>query len=163
MRRRLLNTAAVFSLLLSIAIVALWLRSYWCSDEITYRGPTQAIKFRSYDGSFYFITSRFMVVLPGWTHIFNSRHYPAESGWMDQADLTWRAPFLSLFIWTAALPFWMFVLPYVRAREDRKKQGLCRRCGYDLRATPKRCPECGEVPAIRPPHNPPMQRTGAAV
>jgi hypothetical protein len=38
-------------------------------------------------------------------------------------------------------------------REKRQRAGLCPKCGYDLRASPERCPECGTQPTR--PNSPP--------
>jgi len=35
-----------------------------------------------------------------------------------------------------------------RTKLVRASRGLCTSCGYDLRATPGRCPECGAVPSV---------------
>lgn len=60
--------------------------------------------------------------------------------------------------WTLGVPFWFLVLLFAMAparwwylfrgrwrRERRLLHGLCPTCGYDLRASPERCPECGFV------------------
>jgi hypothetical protein len=59
--------------------------------------------------------------------------------------------------WYVQLPYWSVValtcLPlalrgrYWLAGRRRARAGLCRNCGYDLRATPDRCPECGRATA----------------
>lgn len=62
-------------------------------------------------------------------------------------------PHWFLIALAGALPFqWMRRLNRAREGERRASLGQCRRCGYDLRATPEvggtllaRCPECGSA------------------
>jgi hypothetical protein len=60
---------------------------------------------------------------------------------------------------TLIIPLWLVMLPcavapiarlraIIRIRR-RVKRGLCPRCGYDLRATPGECPECGMGKSVR--------------
>jgi 4-amino-4-deoxy-L-arabinose transferase-like glycosyltransferase len=55
------------------------------------------------------------------------------------------APFWPFVVLTGFLPaVWAVALLPGHLRERRRKRaGLCPSCGYDLRATPGRCPECG--------------------
>jgi hypothetical protein len=72
--------------------------------------------------------------LPG-TYGTQTRFWIAP-GWMILLSL--GAAGLSRKLWVS------------QRRREREGNQLCRNCGYDLRATPERCPECGVAPA-RPP------------
>ena len=58
--------------------------------------------------------------------------------------------------WSIRVPYWFLLLvtgslPSIRMlrsviRTFRRTRGHCVLCGYDLRATPDHCPECGAVP-----------------
>ena len=92
-------------------------------------------------------------LLPGVAEIemLASGTYNNATGNADEYQLVGRR------LW---LPYWLpaaitALLPAYRAasllrRRRRKRLTLCPTCGYDLRMTPDRCPECGATPGTAP-------------
>jgi hypothetical protein len=75
-------------------------------------------------------------------------HWPARTmaGKLVRVERGVEARYWVLVAATAAMPLsrlggWM----HRRRVRRRVALGLCPRCGYDLRATPGRCPECGDA------------------
>ena len=85
---------------------------------------------------------------------FNAWGFGAFSGMtLGRPKGNWRIGGRRLLM--VSTPYWLpalcaAVLPVVAARRfirrrRRTAAGCCPTCGYDLRATPGRCPECGQV------------------
>jgi hypothetical protein len=174
-RRRRFDFLTILSLLLCLATVALWVRSYWRYDGLTRYcdarpNVARIFQMRSNFGElgidFFQYDDRNRRV-PGWQYLVGSN--PRASNVESQTGLPPSirvASFLSFgyvhgglpsyFIRAIYFPHWFLVLllailPASRLRSilrtrHRHRAGLCPHCGYDLRATPDRCPECGHAP-----------------
>ena len=170
MKHRPFNALALLSLLLFAAACALWARSGAVYDTLTYYRPGLYVRMESTDGLLMFSrftppSSELRPHPPGWR--LSSRrdavNYNSLRGVRDRSLWT-RLGFYPAASgrpdsWGLTLPHWLVAAlasapPLARllaaaARHRRRRIGLCPACGYDLRATPGRCPECGTVPAGR--------------
>ena len=177
-RRRLVNFLTALSLVLCMATAALWVRSYWVTDEVSQGEAQRQIVVSSSAGVFSAeLHDRWEDSTPSrmaWVHEMRSNMallvaVPSGERWwnrlgfsagreiveLDLMPVTVRLHRITwLTIPCAAVVAPLAVLPALRLRRwrlDRRRRedcaGLCPACGYDLRATPERCPECGTVPA----------------
>lgn len=134
MKRRLFTILSVASLLLFGWVVFAWVQSY---------GPVVS-QFILPEHEI--VAIRGQVIYYWW---FNGVGLPWLAadwrylgfGFEDRYVLTVRIPFWFLAILALATPAW-WLRTLIRNRASATL-GLCRRCGYDLRASKERCPECG--------------------
>lgn len=169
MRRPLVTILSVASLALCTATSALWMRSFRTFDRfsadpffVSAAGPRQMLVVVSSRGRLWVVDPSIRgphepgvahVSLPvlytemATTCLVPPRLWPSRAmGWapVRYGANAIEVSDLHVVSFAGLLPLAVLV----RGRDYRRRlwKGKCKSCGYDMRATPNRCPECGALP-----------------
>jgi hypothetical protein len=138
MWRKLLNIATTGSVLLGMAVAVLWVRSYrnnWHGDDFTFTMRQRHWELLSQGGGLTLLEA------DSFPWFFSG---PATGGKTVPRYNTrdvFGFPYWIALAATVPLPLTRFIVR--RRLRRRAADGLCLQCGYDLRASAGRCPECG--------------------
>lgn len=168
MRFGRVSITGIISLFWMIAIGALWVRSFDKTYSWIWIRPIRGGVVATHDG--YLNIARFQIMDPSHAIGFSNQFYddapgelPIDNGlpWNifaamgSEGDLsqfstiidpTYRCSLIRIPLWAFELMGLPFVVRWgcmFLSERARKKRGQCIQCGYDLRKTPDRCPECG--------------------
>jgi hypothetical protein len=172
-RQFLIGSIAIFALLADVGVAGLWVRSYYAAERVLWvsegekrllvfavsRGIVESAFGRRDSDRFHGVEPRFYHIsdaprdleAPHWQrgHFkFGSRRFglvvsvPVDEPGEKWVCLVLPCWFLCLLASTIAA---FFGRKFLRNRKLARSVGLCPHCGYDLRATPERCPECGKA------------------
>ena len=160
MPRRLITLLALAFVLLSTGTIGLAIRSFRVHDRLSIGTRHNLFLVHSVGGVIVlFDTDQyadFMALRVDWDH------GPAATGPTPAAfagdairsvtGFSYRRGYASAPGWSLEFPHWIVAAllalpPAVLAYAGRRRPGVarCKQCGYDLRATPDRCPECGTI------------------
>jgi hypothetical protein len=134
MKRRLFNILSVISLYLCVTVGVVWNATYRLPKSVPIGGGYVLIL---YKGRFLFMPP------PSIINGVDTFTFTAKPHAIYLLDKT-LSSFWLMTLLTGILPvIWLVRVFFVRD----PLLNCCRVCGYDLRATPERCPECGTVRA----------------
>lgn len=140
MGRRIFNICTALSLLASLVMVGMCIRSFFTIDYVEFsKTPQRSYVLFSKGGSIELVRADepFNPTTGGYTTV----------GSYDSPLLPVDLPYALAVLPFAVLPY-IWLLPKLNAL-DSNRLGLCARCGYDLRASKERCPECGTPIPLR--------------
>jgi len=162
MGSRFFAAFAAISLVICMLTTALWVRSYFILDAMDWSTSHGRAGFSTTQGHIAYgavsLTPAYRgKVIHGFSYRSTAVGYgfslsimrPWWTSWTGFALARVRQP--SFSAWDFRVPFWLPLLLSAIApllwyrRRHRYPPGTCQQCGYDLRASPNRCPECGAI------------------